>query len=72
VRPDEPPTDSLRQLRRAVYRMRYWVCGITGPALCLNAVNIERTGLWGLMPSNLFAALAIGAAWTTAGWLRGD
>jgi len=62
--------DELADLRRTVYRMRYWVLPITGLALVVNAVAIARHGDWGLLPADLFSAGAIGVAWTTTGWLK--
>lgn len=66
----EPPNDSLRELRRTVYRMRYWcVLPAILATVAMSAVSVHR-GYFAGVPGLMVSGAALGAAWTTAGWLR--
>lgn len=65
---DEPRCDSLRELRRTVRNMRYWLLPPSMVAVTITAVIAEPWQLPGLLVS----AGALGASWTMAGWVDPD
>lgn len=69
---NEPPSDSvmLRQMRRTVYRMRYWCVLPAMVATVVAAAISVHDGYLAGLPGLMLSGGALGAAWTTAGWLR--